>query len=627
MTQRRGGGGIGRLPNAQRHQWSRYRARVLPELWERQGGVCAACGGAVDLGVDGRRPDGASVDHVLPLHDGGQLIPDSTSGVRLVHTRCNAARANRTRRQSIRRGWTRDEPRISAAENLNGRLGDATIDDELGVFSERDLTPPQSRIPDESPQTPPDTYDLTGDPVRLPRIYTETPRDVTGSYGSHAVEWARTALDVECRPWQSWTLQRALEHRADGSLRWPVVVLSVSRQSGKSIIGRIVCGWRYDAGAELFGESQIVVNTANKYTTAQECWQAAAYMLQRNRGARVRWARGDQEMGDPLGSRWLVQAATANLGVGLSVSLGLVDEAWNVERDCVEAALVPTMLERASPQLWIVSTQGDSSSDLLETYRRQGVDGSADPDSADVLLLEWSSDPSALVTDRDAWRAASPHWTAQRERFIERQLAAQPDQTFRTQYLNQRVDALGGWVTRSQWAGCHSPQLELQAGPDAPRLIAACEYSEDGALYALVVTQLAAGRIIVRRYGERSIDGLWRRIAELPQSALLLVSVGFRGRLPLARCETRMVGVNELRLATRVALRAITDGVVAHDGDADLSRHVLTAVVAYTGETGPVLSQRRSPGQITYARALTWCIGATLEVAEERPRPRVYSAQ
>jgi phage terminase large subunit-like protein len=393
------------------------------------------------------------------------------------------------------------------------------------------------------------------------------------------------------------------------------------------VVGRIVCGWRRDRGAELFGEPQTVVSTANKFQTALELWQGVAYAAQGQRGARVRWARGAEEIGDSSGSRWLVQAATPNLGVGLSVSLAWADEAWNIERAHVESSLVPTMLERESPQLYIVSTQGDSGSDLLESYRREGVKGMADPDTADVLLLEWSADGAADVTDREAWRQASPHWSARREAFIAAQLDILPDAVFRTQILNQRVDALGGWVTRGQWALCEAPELELVAGRDAPRLIAAVEYSEDGSLYALVVTQKVGARIIARTYGERTIDGLWARVCRLPADALLLVSVGFKGRLPLAPCETRMVGVSELRLATRSALRAITDRVIAHDGDPELSRHVLTAVVAYTGETGPVLSQRRSPGPITFARALCWCVGATLEVAEVKPRPMIVSGR
>jgi hypothetical protein len=403
-----------------------------------------------------------------------------------------------------------------------------------------------------------------------------------------------------------------------------VVVLSVSRQSGKSVIGQIVCGWRQDAAEEIFGEPQIVVSTANRLTTAYELWSAAAYRLQVSRSSRVRWARGAEELGDPAGSRWLVQAATPNLAVGLSVSLGLVDEAWNVDRDCVESALVPTMLEREAPQLWIVSTQGDSASDLMETYRQQGIAGLADPDAADVLLLEWSAEDAALVSDRAAWRDASPHWSERRERFLERQAATQSEAVFRTQYLNQRVNALGGWVTRSQWAECREPGLGLVGGAKAPRVIAACEYSEDAALYVLVVSQLVGERLVVRTYGERSLDDLWRRVCTLPRSALLLVSAGFKGRLPIAPCETRLVGVAELRLATRETLRAITDRVIAHDGDPELAAHVLSAVVAYTGESGPVISQRRSPAPITYARALVWIVGATLETG--KPAPRVFSA-
>ena len=209
--------------------------------------------------------------------------------------------------------------------------------------------------------------------------------------------------------------------------------------------------------------------------------------------------------------------------------------------------------------------------------------------------------------------------------FIERQLEILPDQIFRQQILNQRTEALAGWVTRGQWAACRDP-IGFLAGPDAPKLIAACEFSEDGSLYALVITQQVAGRIVTRVMAEKTADGLWARVCELPQNALLLVSAGFKGRIPLAPCATRLVGVNEVRLATRPTLRAIQDQTIAHDGDPTLASHILTAVIAQAGEAGPVVSQRRSPGPITMARALCWCVGATLEI-DAKPAPRVYSAQ
>ena len=124
-----------------------------------------------------------------------------------------------------------------------------------------------------------------------------------------------------------------------------------SPQSGVRMRTRRVCrcrGWRQDEGADLFGEAQTVINTANKLTTAIELWQGVAYAAQARAGVQVRWARGDEAIGTPNGSRWLVQAATPNLGVGYSVSLALCDEAWNVPRDCVESSLVPTMLKRVT---------------------------------------------------------------------------------------------------------------------------------------------------------------------------------------------------------------------------------------------------------------------------------------
>jgi hypothetical protein len=38
------------------------------------------------------------------------------------------------------------------------------------------------------------------------------------------------------------------------------------------------------------------------------------------------------------------------------------DEAWKIQRNVIDDAVMPTMSEREQPQLWLVSTAGDSSS-------------------------------------------------------------------------------------------------------------------------------------------------------------------------------------------------------------------------------------------------------------------------
>lgn len=46
---------------------------------------CDLCGERVDLGTDGRRPDGPTVHHAVPLAEGG----DFWKGWMLAHRRCN----------------------------------------------------------------------------------------------------------------------------------------------------------------------------------------------------------------------------------------------------------------------------------------------------------------------------------------------------------------------------------------------------------------------------------------------------------------------------------------------------------------------------------------------------------
>lgn len=78
------GGGRGGRP------WTRLRARVLAYHEP----VCSLCGEWIDLELDGRHPWGPSVDHILPVSEGGA---DSWDNLLPAHNRCNAAKSNRRR--------------------------------------------------------------------------------------------------------------------------------------------------------------------------------------------------------------------------------------------------------------------------------------------------------------------------------------------------------------------------------------------------------------------------------------------------------------------------------------------------------------------------------------------------
>lgn len=244
----------------------------------------------------------------------------------------------------------------------------------------------------------------------------------------------------ELRPWQRYALDRALECDSDGKLCWEIVIVSAPRQVGKSVLERIAVMWRLHQ-SHLFGETQDIVHVAHNYRTAMEIYRPAArWALQTFGKHHVRQAQGQQHIELPDGSRWMIQAATEGAGVGFALSMVLVDEAWRINRAVVDAALLPTMTESNSPQLWLVSTAGTFASDLMKSYRNAAIAGA---DS--ILILEWSApdNTDTSINDPDVWRMASPHWDDKRAEYVKRRNETLTEWDFRQQYLNQWVPNLG----------------------------------------------------------------------------------------------------------------------------------------------------------------------------------------
>ena len=110
----------------------------------------------------------------------------------------------------------------------------------------------------------------------------------------------------------------------------------------------------------------------------------AALAGERRRRARPARERAGGDRARATGRAWRLAASNLDGGVGSSVSLAFVDEAWRVSRDVVDGSIAPTMLERRSPQLILVSTAGDGGSTLLLEDRDAAIAQLAEPeDGAD----------------------------------------------------------------------------------------------------------------------------------------------------------------------------------------------------------------------------------------------------
>ena len=279
-----------------------------------------------------------------------------------------------------------------------------------------------------------------------PRLMTVPHPDAVDSLGRDVARWA---LERRGRPWRWWQelmATRLLEIDADGRLVWEVAILSLARQLGKTWWLADVCAWRSET--DRFDVEQTVLSTGKDVAVCREMQRPARVRAKQRKGEyKVREVNGQEEierLRDPS-SRWMVRAKESVYGV--SATMATVDEGWKVPASCVDDGIIPTMVEQEQTQLLLVSTAHRRASALMIGRRATAFDDLSTGRGS--LLVEWSAPPDSALDDRRAWRQASPHWTAKRERWIaERLTAAQsgesddadepdPISAFRCQWLNQ----------------------------------------------------------------------------------------------------------------------------------------------------------------------------------------------
>jgi hypothetical protein len=117
-------------------------------------------------------------------------------------------------------------------------------------------------------------------------------------------------------------------------------------------------------------------------------------------------------------SRWLTRAKHSVYG--LTASLATVDEAWAVLASILDDALEPTTVAAANSQIFLISTAHRKATALMIGRRASAMANLTNGEGP--LLLEWSAPPGCALDDREAWKMASPVWSADREKLIARRI-------------------------------------------------------------------------------------------------------------------------------------------------------------------------------------------------------------
>lgn len=448
-----------------------------------------------------------------------------------------------------------------------------------------------------------------------------------GSYGADLLRWAAKEQRFKPRWWQELALIRQFEHDADGRLVWREVIESGPRRIGKSVRLRVSALWR-TAHADLFGEPQLSMLVSKDLMIGKEI-HAKSWAWAEKRGWIVQRRAGGQEVRVAEAEdsdRWLLRAPDG--AYGYDVCYGQVDEAWDIKPDVITDGLEPALLERLSPQLHLTSTAHVRASSLMRGRLMNALKGV----SSDSLLLLWGAHPDSDVDDPATWRAASPHWSADRERLVSEKWKAaklggteiddpDPMRGWAAQYLNVwpfLLNDADGVVPLGMWDSGTVGSVPARSGPQvAVDVRTGLEQSFAIAVADRVDDQHDFVDLIQFDWGLDSRPERGHIVSEvcrvLDRLNLDSVSIdsftdGNGQLLPLFEAAgVKVNGLNtaDMRNASVGFKDAVVNGRLRHPANQYLTEAVKGVGVRKSGDGGFIFSQDRSKSDITPLRAVT----------------------
>lgn len=403
--------------------------------------------------------------------------------------------------------------------------------------------------------------------------------EAVGSYGPMAIRWIAAQVKIELRWWQKLAVVRQLEHRADGSLCWDSIVESASRRVGKSVRLRSMALWRLEVGPTLFAEPQLAIHTGKDLAIVREI-QRGAWRWADERGWKVVRAIGRESIENGE-HRWLARGSDSVYGY--DVTLGMIDEGWDVSPDVVSEGLEPAAMERISPQIVVTSTAHRKATSLM----RSRITDAINADSA--LLLLWAVPDGSDSGDPAVWKAASAFWSPARLKLMQSKWDKavrgeedpelddpDPIAGFESQYLNRWQLRIGAGGALPGWANLVTDRIP----PDPEAFGIAADPSNSWYSMGAYADGFVAPSL--RRRAELGKEFFVNLVVELAKPydvPVVITQKGMAGHLipDLEDAGVRVVpaSIDDLVQASADFADAVETGTVAHAARPELDSAVL----------------------------------------------------
>lgn len=437
---------------------------------------------------------------------------------------------------------------------------------------------------------------------------------------------ART-LGTPLIPWQQHVVDVASERRPDGSYEYPVVVVSVPRQTGKTTLIRAV------------GTYRALVNRRDVYYTAQtgkdarERWDDLVKIVQvtpafRNHYRLMRRGGSERIVFDELAG-FHVFAPTAESLHGYTPPTVFIDEAFSLSGAAGEllmGAIGPAQLTIRDRQLWIVSTAGTAESTFLHDWIDRAVEG-----TPRVAGFVWGARDDQDPYNADDIAAFHPGigFELNHKVLTPADVLEQADRNGRAEYerayANRRTITTAHLIPADTWRALADPHL---AQPAHDELVLAYEVAHDRQSSAIVAGWLSgdrpAAKIVQAGPGVGwladavdALDKAWRprELVAVDNGPALEVTEELRRR----GVTIRAMGEREFATATGAFLTRVDEATLTHDGDALLEESVTGLVTRPAVSDGVAFSRRHSTGDSSPGIAAA----IALDVAAETDRATV----
>jgi phage terminase large subunit-like protein len=435
-------------------------------------------------------------------------------------------------------------------------------------------------------------------------------------------------------PYQEFVLKDMMSVDKKGLYRRRTALLLISRQNGKSFLGRIRVIW----GMFYGGEDKVIIMSANRATSLmlfrEIAWTIESTPELKAMTKAIRYANGGERIELLNGATLDVISDNSSSPRGRTADLLWIDEIREISEEGYKAA-VPVTRARANAQTFLTSNAGDHFSSVLNGL----VERAKDYPPETFGYYEYSA-PQYCKIDitldsfwRDAVAPSNPAlgFTITKES-IEEAIATNPIEQTRTETLCQWIDSLQSPWPHGILEETSDNTLEMSVGAYT---VFGFDVSPSRRNGSLVAGQLLPdGRIgigILETYSSQmAIDELKMAAAikgwcDIYKPRLVCfdkyATQTIADRLSQAGVMTEDVSGQQFYKACGDLLEGLVNHRVVHNGQAELIQQ-MNNCAAKVNDSAWRIIKRKSAGDISAPIGLAMCVSKLMLPA---PKPQIIA--